>query len=422
VPYFGFIKPEEDATGPYHDLSFVVFPPKEENKEWIVAIGVGTLGFKNDYELAALPGLRRSIAPIISKKGFCKTSFLDIESALPRSFTDKYGHFRDLFNKYGKVLPALDVVENPESVEGKNRLAAFLAVYAKLRYWPTNAHHRKALDEAIINASGNQSSQSVDDEESVLKLIKNRRFVVLEGAPGTGKTRLAKLMADKLSAKCFFTQFHAGTGYSDFIYGIRPKLDQEKLGYQEHFGVFYQSLEYAVNNSENNVLLIIDEINRANLSSILGPIFYLFEYKMDASDVDVLIGGDLQVKVIPSNFYVVATMNTADRSLAMVDFALRRRFAWYHLRPNIPKNDKGFYEEDFRRLAEIFNWYAEGVELELQPGQGYFFADSEEVMNNRIRYEMFPLIKEYLAEGVLVKAREEFNAYFVERIGKSLTE
>jgi len=80
--YFGFIEPEEDTSGPYHDFSYVVFPDPAKNS-WLVSIGIGTLGFKNDYELAALPGLRRSIAPLISSEGFCKTSFWILKQACP---------------------------------------------------------------------------------------------------------------------------------------------------------------------------------------------------------------------------------------------------------------------------------------------------------------------------------------------------
>lgn len=416
IAYFGFIEPQEDTSGPYHDLSYVIFPDPN-NEIWLVAIGIGTHGFKNDYELASMPGLRRSISSLISPEGFCKTSFLDIETGLPREFKDKYPHFNRLFKKYEKVLPALEVITDPTSAEGKRRLSAFLALYAKMRSWPTNSGHRTAVSSAL----GVRTEILVNDEENIFNLLKTRRFVILQGAPGTGKTRFAKQMSGKLSAKAFFTQLHAETSYSDFIYGIQPNLTKGELGYKESYGEFYKALKYAIDNPKENVLLIVDEINRANLSNILGPIFYLFEYKMDHSDVDVLIGGSFLVNKIPKNFYVVATMNTADRSLAVVDFALRRRFAWYHVKPRIVQNDK-FYEDDFKVFSEIFNWYAEGIELELQPGQGYFFADTQEEMENRVRYELFPLIKEYLAEGALHKAKEAFNAYFMRRINNSLVE
>ena len=124
---------------------------------------------------------------------------------------------------------------------------------------------------------------------------------------------------------------------------------------------------------------------------------------------------------MPENLYVIATMNTADRSLAVVDFALRRRFAWYPLKPTTLTDDD-FFKDDFLKFKEIFDWYANSNELNLQPGQGYFLANNADEMKNRIRYEIYPLIKEYLQEGLLSSAREEFNNYFKLRIGESLFE
>ena len=169
------------------------------------------------------------------------------------------------------------------------------------------------------------------------------------------------------------------------------------------------------------MILIIDEINRANLSNVLGPIFYLFEHKMDKANVEIEISPGFKINKLPDNFYVIATMNTADRSLAVVDFALRRRFAWYSLKPK-PINNNKFFKEDFLKIQEIFDWYASSYELSLQPGQGYFIADNQEEMKNRIMYEILPLIKEYLQEGLLKNAKEEFNKYFKDRIKLSIFE
>jgi 5-methylcytosine-specific restriction protein B len=191
--------------------------------------------------------------------------------------------------------------------------------------------------------------------------------------------------------------------------------------HKEYLGSFTQALKYAFENNNEKVILIIDEINRANLSNVLGPIFYLFEPKMDVSNVEIEISPNFKVKKLPENFFVISTMNTADRSLAVVDFALRRRFAWYTLKPKAI-DSKYFFKEDFSRIQEIFDWYASSSELTLQPGQGYFIADSEAEMKNRIRYEIFPLVKEYLQEGLLRNAKEEFNNYFSTRINLSLFE
>jgi 5-methylcytosine-specific restriction protein B len=117
-------------------------------------------------------------------------------------------------------------------------------------------------------------------------------------------------------------------------------------------------------------------------------------------------------------------MNTADRSLAVVDFALRRRFAWYTLKPHLIKvtSENKFFKEDFLTFSEIFNWYASSEELPLQPGQAYFIAETEEEMKDRIKYELLPLIREYFAEGILVNAKDEFAKYFYDRIGEVLFE
>jgi 5-methylcytosine-specific restriction enzyme B len=287
-----------------------------------------------------------------------------------------------------------------------------------MRDWPTNQIHRKAISNALKPFL---KEDSIDDKESIFKLLKERKYIILQGPPGTGKTTLAKQIATQSSAKTFFTQFHAETTYSDFIYGIRPKLKDGEVGYEQSLGDLAQAVKHALDNPSEKVILIIDEINRANLSNVLGPVFYLFEHKMKEADVVIKLTPDLEIKQMPSNFFVIATMNTADRSLAVVDFALRRRFAWYTVKPKSLKLPN-FYKDDFNKIAEIFDWYASSNELNLQPGQGYFIADSDEEMENRIRYEVFPLIREYLQEGLLTSAIEEFNSYFSDRINQSLFE
>lgn len=417
--YFGFIHPEEEASGPFHDFSLTIFP-NDQNKPWLVCLGIGSSGFKNDYELATYPGLRRLFSKLTDERGFCKSDFSDIETSLPKSITGNLDllHIKNTIKTYTKVLPTCQIIDDPESEEGKLLIAAFVAGYAKLRDWPSNKDNRKAVSEALEPFL---KSETIDEAEEVKNLLYERKYIVLQGPPGTGKTRTAKSVADKIGAKTFFTQFHAETSYSDFIYGIRPDTENEELRYKENLGSFSEALKYAVEHNKEKVILIIDEINRANLSNVLGPIFYLFEHKMDVSNVEIEIAPNFKVTKLPENFSVIATMNTADRSLAVVDFALRRRFAWYTLKPKAIKS-KQFFNEDFIRIQEIFDWYASSTELNLQPGQGYFIADSEEEMKNRIRYEIFPLIKEYLQEGLLRNAKEEFNNYFSTRINLSLFE
>lgn len=421
--YFGFISPDEENSGPYHDLSLVCFPT-ENNKNWLLCIGVGSLGYKNDYELASRPGIRRLFSTIINNESYIKSDITDIESNLPKSFTSlpELQDLKKSIATYTKVLPICQVIKDVENSE--SIFAAFISMYAKIREWPTNNEHRKNLDKAI---KAQIHISKVDDVSIIKSLLKERRYIVLEGAPGCGKTYYAKKIAQESSAHIFFTQFHAETTYGDFIYSIKPNTKDEvaSFSFVGSEGIFTLALKYALENSNSQTVLIIDEINRANLSNVLGPIFYLLEYKQDIGDVEIEITPELKIKQLPPNFFVIATMNTADRSLAVVDFALRRRFAWYKLKPKLIEiEDKTikFFKEDFLSFQEIFYMHATDSELNMQPGQGYFLASDDESMLLRIEYELFPLIKEYLMENLLLSAKEEFNDYFLKRIGKALFE
>lgn len=416
--FFGFISPEEPDSGPYHDFSLVVFPCKEE-KSWLICLGVGSQGFKNDYELSTYPGIRRLFSKLVDKDGICQTNISDIETIMPKSFRDRpeIEYLNKTIDKYKYVLPVCQII-NPSNEDGEQRISAFVAAYARMREWPSNEKHRTAVSKALAPYN---NPTDIDDIKEIKLLIEERKYVVLQGAPGTGKTWSAREIVKEMEAESFFIQFHAETSYSDFIYGIRPNLSGNELGYTEYIGVLPKAIKYALENEEKKVVLIIDEINRANLSNVLGQVFYLFEHKITESDIEIEVTPNLSLTKLPSNLFVIATMNTADRSLAIIDFALRRRFAWYEMQPK-PISIPTFQEKHFNKFQQIFEWYATSEELNLQPGQGYFIANSEKEMKNRVRYELLPLIKEYLQEGLLLSATEEFNNYFEETINKSLFE
>lgn len=213
--YFGFISPDEEESGPYHDLSVVLFPGEDLDKPWVLALTVGTLGFKNDYELANLPGLRRLYSSLIDEDGYCKTSIADIDQNLPLEFRYKVPHLRDTLDTYKKVLPVTQIIDDPTSKAGKERILAFLAAYARISEWPTNQSHRDAVSDAISKVA---KTKRPNDEENIQELVNKRRFVILQGPPGTGKTLMAKKVANNIGTKIFFTQFYAQTDYSDFIW------------------------------------------------------------------------------------------------------------------------------------------------------------------------------------------------------------
>lgn len=424
--YFGFISSKEDTSGIYSDFSLVIFPDNFDNVRYcVVALGVGSAGFKNDYELAVLPGLRRTFLKLRTDDNtFFKTTFDDIESPskdLLNEVKEKCPDLTNVISSYKTVLPASCIVnlEEEGNEKGFNTLYTWLATYAKIRNWATNNNQRKVRDNVLKKINTTKERQEINE---IKQLLERRKYVVLQGAPGTGKTYSALKIAESYS-EIFFTQFHADITYTDFIYGIEPNLEQgqDKPQFTKKEGELYKAIEYAKTCPDKKVLLIIDEINRANLSNVLGPVFYLFEHQAKTRSTYLKIG-DLKIEKLPDNLHVIATMNTADRSLAVVDFALRRRFAWYTLRPRKIKADEGyiFMEETYNKIADIFYEYATDDELNLQPGQSYFIVptsnnnkDEKEIMKERIIYELMPLIKEYLAEGYLLKAKDSFFDFFL---------
>ncbi len=425
--YFGFLNPEEETSGPYSDFSFVVFPDSVDNvTTCVVCLAVGSSGFRNDYQLAALPGLRRMFLKLKGQNTFFKASFDDIESTstdLLKEIRASYAQLASVIEKYKTVLPASCIV-NLQEKEGINTIYAWLATYAKIRSWGTNEKLRKEIEDSLSNIS---VSDITNEEGDIKALLEKRKYVVLQGAPGTGKTYTALNIAKDYN-QIFFEQFHAETTFSDFVYGIEPNMSvgMSQPQFTAKEGVLYQAIKYAVDNEDKRVLLIIDEINRANLSNVLGPVFYLFEYQSGERNVEILVGDVKQTK-LPDNLHVIATMNTADRSLAVVDFALRRRFAWYTLRPHeiTPGSGKKFMKDSYNKFADIFFQYATDDELNLQPGQSYFIVSKQEAnkeMKERMIYELMPLIKEYLAEGYLLKAKDSFCDLFLKETGKLMYE
>lgn len=415
--YFGFIGEEEETSGAYSDFSFVIFPEKDLGA-CVVALGVGSSGFKNDYLLAVQPGTRRDFLKLRSDKTFFKTNFSDIESTsseLLKAVKNSCPGLAKVIEVYKTVLPAAVIIDevNEESI---NIIYQWLATYAKMRNWGTK-EQRKEIDRILAPLT---KEPEVNAESEILNLLETRKYVVLQGAPGTGKTWNALQIADKKYDKTFFEQFHAETTYSDFVYGLEPNCNAQpgESQFTSKEGILYQAVKYALGHTSERVLLIIDEINRANLSNVLGPIFYLFEYQSGKRKVSLKIG-DIEINVLPDNLHVIATMNTADRSLAVVDFALRRRFAWYTLRPHI-LSGRDFDKDTFNRFADIFYKYGTDEELNLQPGQSYFTDKSQ--MNDRMVYELMPLIKEYLSEGYLLNAKDEFCSLFLEKTGKLMYE
>lgn len=249
------------------------------------------------------------------------------------------------------------------------------------------------------------------DEESyntLVGLVRKKKNVILQGAPGVGKTFAAKrlaysMMGVKNPKRVMMVQFHQSYSYEDFIMGFRPSEN----GFELKRGTFYTFCKDAEIDSDNDYFFIIDEINRGNLSKIFGELFMLIESDKRGVELQLLYSDEKFS--VPSNVYIIGMMNTADRSLAMLDYALRRRFAFYEMKPGFDTD--GFREYRMKLASEKFDRLINCVEnlnaviaADESLGEGFcighsYFCNLDEVtdqtLSGIVEFELIPLLKEY---------------------------
>ena len=431
IPFLGFLYENAPQSGIYENFSLVLFPNKNTS-QILLAYGIGTGGITDDAEWLSQPWVRRSIQlllkliekhqwNVVDTKSFVKEDITDEVSSIPDVIKNHLGDFYDydeLWKKYGKFLPSVCVVEADEN--GAKAFLAHLLLYSNFRGWPLKKDYREILENIFSEIlSIWQINPSID---KVKALLLQRKYIILQGPPGTGKTYMAQKIAKKLKeeGEIFdykIIQFHPSISYEDFIEGIKPDTEANQLLFRKYKGPFIEAIENAKNGK--GYLLIIDEVNRGDLGKILGEAIFLLEPNEER---EIKLRSGRKVKM-PKNLYIIGTMNTADRSLALLDYAIRRRFAFIDILPSskeLEKILKGQKLEEtlidkilkkYNSLNEIFFKYASEEEILLQPGHTYFIASSEEELKNRLRYEVKPLLKEYMQEGKLELAKNELLAF-----------
>ena len=262
----------------------------------------------------------------------------------------------------------------------------------------------------------------IDEEEydDLKSLVLRKKNIILQGPPGVGKTFAAKRLAFSIigykdESKIKSIQFHQSYSYEDFMMGYRPKEDKFSLEY----GVFYNFCDKARKDKENKYFFIIDEINRGNLSKIFGELLMLLE--KDKRDQEIHLAYGDEMFSVPENLYIIGTMNTADRSLAIIDYALRRRFSFFELEPAFGKecfknflNDLNMEEDLVNRIIGRVDNLNIQIEDSSNLGKGFkighsyfcdYDIDDENWYENVIKYEIKPLLEEYWFDD-LEKAKE----------------
>ena len=249
-----------------------------------------------------------------------------------------------------------------------------------------------------------------DPEYETLKdLLLSKKNVIIQGAPGVGKTFTAKrlaysIMGEEDNTRVAMVQFHQSYSYEDFVIGYRPN----ESGFSLKEGTFYRFCQKAASQpSDKPYFLIIDEINRGNLSKIFGELLMLIEKDYRDTQIELAYGG-LKFSV-PSNLHIIGMMNTADRSLALMDYALRRRFSFFEMSPAFDKDSFRKYQreldsETFDELINIFINFNneicrdESLGTAFSIGHSYFCRQtqySDDWLKRVVNYDIIPMLNEY---------------------------
>ncbi len=320
-------------------------------------------------------------------------------------------------------------------------LSHHLQVYINNQYSSDNVYLRSTYAWRFYDLVEKwKSAKGMELIEESVKLLKEKRNIILQGAPGTGKTYTTASIIVEMKREYMpdmsrqeimekynnmanngfveFTTFHQSLDYEDFVEGLKPIVKEGHVTYNVEPGIFKKICIKASNDPGNNYFLIIDEINRGNVSKIFGELITLLEpdkRKGSSNAISAILPYSKDSFSIPNNLYIIGTMNTTDRSVGTIDYALRRRFAFLTVKANenIVSGQNGNIgkkaSEYFKKVYDHLKNYPSGdIDLDdLMIGHSYFMADSLDSLELKWKYEVLPLLDEYYKDGLISKPFKE---------------
>jgi len=426
VPYAAYIAPSNPDSGTYGGMSFVIF--RAEGHPCLIGLVIGTQGLAPDEAILGRPGHARKVRAICDwlnhefggggQVAWAKQDPTRTDIPAPDNIQREWSEYDRLFGRYGHVVYGLYKPTGDRAGTGAALSAMLDLMFEERGHKPLKEFQQ---DYEAVRSRWFACLMPEFTRDGVLDLLKRRRFVILQGPPGTGKTRMARqILKSDYADFGRSVQFHPSTTYENFIGGLAPVQGREEgLGFR--FAPkrgFLLEAAAAANVSDKPYLLHIDEINRADLSKILGEAIFLFEPSPESiRDIGLVYDfgepfGD--TFRLPENVHVLGTMNTADRSIAMVDLAVRRRFAFASLWPSmqvVEERGSPLSRRAFRELIAIFIEHASDEALALVPGHSYFIAEDDDTARVNLRTSLLPLLTEYLAQGYVGGFAEPMRGY-----------
>ncbi|MBR2408745.1 MAG: AAA family ATPase [Lachnospiraceae bacterium] len=363
--------------------------------------------------------------------------------------------WEDFLSAFKKIKPIADSDANRKAENNKNANFEVRKLISELSVlWSDLGTRLRMKDgtEVVLEGVEKDMNESIYKEYSEAMDTLGIRQMILQGPPGTSKTYSAKeflkymahncsdteleevLIADYSKADRYCTklvmgkgepeiawdivQFHPSYGYEDFIRGIKvsTKVGSDTIVYETVNKVLGNIAELAKKHKETKFYLIIDEINRANLATVFGELIYGLEYRAEAVATPYAVNDNNRIS-LPENLYIIGTMNTADKSIGGIDYAIRRRFLFFEQLPdeNVIKEYKASEGETQRALNEqairLFSHVGKifGTDYlspeyrreDVQIGHTYFLVDSKEKLLRRFEYQIIPILKEYYKDGII---------------------